>query len=102
MSARHTPIPWKQDPTGDVGFWVIGTSKVLVAETLNETCSQDESAANAEFIVRACNAHADLLEACQDALSDSVDASTYPDGPCLNKHVRDALRAAIKKAAGQP
>lgn len=40
----------------------------------------------------------DLLEACKDALFSSVSESTYPDGPCLPKHVRDELRAAIAKA----
>lgn len=37
-----------------------------------------------------------LLEGCRDALSSSVDARDYPDGPC----VRTQLRAAITKAEG--
>lgn len=42
----------------------------------------------------------DLLEAAQDALNHSVDCRAYPDGPCLNKDIRDTLRQAIKRAQG--
>lgn len=36
-----------------------------------------------------------LIEAAQDALDESVDAGTYPDGPCLPGTTRDKLRRAI-------
>lgn len=36
-----------------------------------------------------------LTEASQDAYDASVNESTYPDGPCLPKHIRDALKAAL-------
>lgn len=39
-----------------------------------------------------------LLEAARDALDGSVNASTYPDGPCLEVWIRDGLRAAIAAA----
>jgi len=39
-----------------------------------------------------------LLRACEEALESSVDATTYPDGPCLDSEVRDAMRTAIANA----
>lgn len=35
------------------------------------------------------------INAMEDALAHSVDASTYPDGPCLDEWVRDDLRSAL-------
>ena len=40
----------------------------------------------------------ELRDAAKDALYESVNSTTYPDGPNLDKDTRDALRAAIEKA----
>ena len=53
--------------------------------------------ANARLIAAA----PDMLEACREALYASVNETTYPDGPCLPRDVRDDLRAAIAKAEGR-
>lgn len=56
-----------------------------------------ESEANAAFIVRACNAHDDLLAACKAALADRFGA----DDPCVDADpITDQLRAALAKAEG--
>lgn len=36
-----------------------------------------------------------VKEAMQDALANSVNATSYPDGPCLEKWVRDDLAAVL-------
>jgi hypothetical protein len=38
---------------------------------------------------------AQLVEAAQDVIDDTVDASTYPDGPCISRKERAALKAAL-------
>ncbi len=51
--AQRTPGPWQR--TGDKVFIPIPNERLLIAD-----CNQS---ANAAFIVKACNAHDDLLEA---------------------------------------
>lgn len=67
-TAKHTPTPWRYsfNPSGK---FEIGTNKEYVALTIPygmvnqpiEYYPREE--ANAEFIVRACNAHEELLKA---------------------------------------
>lgn len=47
----------------------------FVASTKDEGQTPDIDAANAEFIVRACNAHDDLVKALQAARRDYIDAN---------------------------
>ena len=107
--AEHTPVPWRtrcwEEPV-----WIIETEKGFVAQTVG---SNDE--ANAAFIVRACNAHADLLAACKAAFkhicegcpSESGPCSQQPDdaysesGQCCAAEAGNALRAAVAKAEGK-
>lgn len=60
---KRTPTPWLQD--GAAVYSDVGT--VAKCSTAN---SPAEAAANATFIVRACNSHAELLAACKEALTD--------------------------------
>ena len=57
--------------------------------------------ANAEFIVRACNAHDELLEACKDALNllEECPTVTRESIPYDSTMWQQKLRAAIAKAA---
>ncbi len=63
---EHTPVPWEIGYDNDVGpddegFWEWLTAGPA---RLDYTSGKEEEAkANAEFIVRACNCHAELLEA---------------------------------------
>lgn len=54
---------------------------------------------NAEFIVRACNSHYDLLEACKAAL-DGLYSYRALDGNCSAMSEKAKLEAAIQKAEG--
>ena len=60
----HTPTPWEV-------IWKtsVGNKEVVVAD-LDCLPNNDENEANAAFIVRACNAHYDLVEALEMLLQD--------------------------------
>ena len=62
------------------------------------TCASatQDNEANAEFIVRARNTHADLLAACKAALRFYGDFESVHDGGVIAQ-----LRAAIAKAEGE-
>ena len=74
---QHTPTPWVATYRKHVDEWWIGaknTDAVLKLPISQMTCaikamsgnSQQEAAANAAFIVRACNAHAALVQALEN------------------------------------
>lgn len=64
--SKHTPTPWRFD---DNHMYVYCGDHVIVTcndpSTAVGGLSAEEIEANAEFIVRACNAHDDLLTACE-------------------------------------
>lgn len=57
----HTPLPWERELGGKRGAWIQGTDGNWSALSCGQTDA--EASANAEFIVRACNSHYELLEA---------------------------------------
>lgn len=99
--SKHTPGPWHigGDPSQR---WVEGpdaNENVICDIVPRCAVMTPEDEANAEFICRAVNCHADLLAACRLALerieSDiETDKRKTVDG--------NALRAAIAKAQGEP
>ena len=79
----HTPTPWKvtpKHPESPIGYlfeivmdepmedlpWHIAS--IAGGSSYHSLAAGIEEKANAEFIVRACNAHDKLLEACREAL----------------------------------
>lgn len=110
----HTPLPWEQD--GNL-ICHIDTCFVVCEMTYDEnyepisngTFQWDKAMANAAFIVKAVNAHDELLAACNVALS-RLDHNCRDCGiPCDGSHPmcggcvpEVALRSAIKKAEGNP
>lgn len=59
---KHTPTPWKSDDIGQIHAFERG----LVAKVLERDTDADQyfvEKANAAFIVRACNAHDELVAA---------------------------------------
>ena len=80
MSTAHTGLPWmvSEDRTTiryDVSAYQWTKFGEFVASTKDEGQTPDIDAANAEFIVRACNAHDDLVKALQAARRDYIDAN---------------------------
>ncbi len=109
--AKHTPGPWKaeqvdvlgNDPTrwavlSDGGWVVASIENGIPGESL------ETEAANAAYIVRACNAHEDLLAALE-AMVDCQDEAGLLEHD-LDGHEESICalcmaRAAIAKARGQ-
>lgn len=96
MSAEHTPTPWKVEKSG-----VIMDMHEAVVGTLLERPTQS---ANAAFIVRAVNAHDDLVAALKEAnkLCDSArfGGLREPEGRLAQK-LRMLIPELIAKAEAQ-
>lgn len=99
VPAEHTPGPWivEESRVQDTGtlFETIRSSSCLdTGDIAYLTLRQSEVRANADFIVRACNAHDDLVAALEAmCLNMKQDRHEYRD--CYK-----AARAAIAKAIG--
>ena len=98
----HTPIPWKLDakPT-DYPQAVASSDGTVVAITGNDR-------ANAAFIVRAVNSHADLLAALEsivgiiaDAVDQRIRSGRLPPIAGLLSSIEDTAAAAIQTAKGE-
>lgn len=84
-SASHTPGPWRVDPTGDIGPWIIGDSEDFIADcNCNNSIEDETTEANARLIAAA----PDLLECVKEALK--VDIS-------LRFGLRRQFEAALAK-----
>ncbi len=97
----HTPTPWRLE--GDCVVSGDDTDYTLVADCERDPVwspllGVEETEANAQFIVRACNSHDDLLEACQ-AVSTSLGEFTQDD---TVDGMLMILEAAIAKAETPP
>lgn len=89
MNTQHTPTPWKVD-----GMDVVSPSEMIVVGCL-QWCGEDrggEGEANAAFIVKACNAHDELVAALRDVV-DTCDSGDYYGAPSAGamQLARDAL-----------
>ena len=121
--AEHTPLPWAEGrhPTkvqGPDGFALADTAGVHLAfgydpegghwagiAGASRDMDEAEEEANAAFIVRACNAHDEILEAIEaiELRCDLVNRTHHPTVVLLEQDVqwiRAKARAAIAKAKG--
>lgn len=89
METKHTPLPWhiKDQNVGGDKYHYIQQKGKFIGFVMGITDKAD-----AEFIVRACNSHYELLEAAKAALGDGSD---------LRPHVLEKLKKAISKAEGK-
>ncbi len=101
----HTPTPWfyKDSLNGsNYRIWAkphdfeFGVCDICLHYKLGEELPGKEAVANAEFIVKACNAHDELLE----ALEEAIDHSFYIEGLLTDQQhdLVERLEAAIAKA----
>lgn len=109
---KHTPTPWtkhpysksapsevtgKNDKTWTYHHATIGRGEKMIAQVLmstgaggySEVDNIPEFEANVEFILRACNAHEELLAALKD-----VNENTKDDSPDMWQRVEDAIAKA--------
>lgn len=100
MTTPHTPTPWKDGPVfGTEGRAVFyqDTTKPGKWQRRLDKAGGIFSLEDAAFIVRACNAHEELLAALKRALPWVKDhAHDWDDGPPVG--AREQIIAAIAKA----
>tara|TARA_R110000868_G_scaffold23596_3_gene94767 strand:- start:192 stop:503 length:312 start_codon:yes stop_codon:yes gene_type:complete len=100
MTQTHTPTPWiVSPPLGEGAIQIQSTGlnaygNWIVAEVPDRT---EEDKANAAFIVRACNAHEELVAALEELLNEAqVDESDLASlaEPASFRLAIDALKKA--------
>lgn len=101
---QHTPLPWtchsgmvwKPDETED-GY------PIAYMDRATEKTRPTERDANAEFIVRVCNSHYEMLNALKDGLKflDSLPADERTTQVQNRKAFKKMLNKAIAKAEGK-
>ena len=92
---EHSKLPFNcKKATCEDNVWCIYWGDINVGRILGE--HEGEAEATAQYIVKACNSHAELLEACKTVNKDiSRFRSTYVRPVTLEK-----IRQAIAKAEG--
>ncbi len=87
--AGHSPLPWVWDSSKDELYSSV--SNLVIAHFLED--------ADAAFIAQACNAHDDLLAACEAYLAQIAD----PRSATVESMTRieRMMRSAIAKARGE-
>lgn len=95
----HTLGPWFLSPlVSREGFRINDSEGYCVAETDGRSGDGEEEA-NAQFIVKACNAHDEM----QAALKLALDEIHHPGAARFNdRDIDEVIRAAIAKAEGKP
>lgn len=99
--SKHTPGPWNWKVDGASLPIITHKSGIIALVKDPGSGDWDEVEANAEHIVRACNAYDDLLAAAQNAVNVLAALATFqlksvtPDSPAIAQ-----LRSAIAKAQG--
>jgi hypothetical protein len=102
MEMEYTKGPWKHEGLGTImGAWEttfngqhMHPCRKMIA---NVDTSWNEGLANAEFIVRACNAHDELVAACEQAL-DVI--NSYSHIPAMFKACT-TLQHALDRVKGE-
>ena len=91
--SEHTPLPWSTS-----GMNIIGADRTVVC-TVNRPAGDTSAAAfrNQDLIMAACNAHDNLLEACEAIVVAAEYGNLSPNNSAV-----DLCRAAIAKKAGAP
>lgn len=93
--SKHTELPWRDGGwVGTMGTHVIIDASGRIVASLGGPPDNQAIVEHAEFIARACNSHADLLEACKSAIKELNRMLVRSD---LVVH---QLREAIAKAEG--
>lgn len=104
---KHGPLPWRLETSWD-GFTIvdkIGEIDGIIGQAGNYDvpCIQKD---NAEFIVKACNSHYDLLEVCKlvkdwfEPMFEHAVRSTFLEHS-EEFEILEKARAAITKAEGK-
>jgi len=96
MNTKYTPTPWRTHGLDIYGDTTDGNGLVAV---IAAGYPDDQRAEDAAFIVRACNAHEELVAAAKNALSlMQMTYSHATDVPKGADTIIPALAAALAKA----
>lgn len=105
--AKHTPTPWRVRDNGKAYFFdIVSETDEEVVRQFEEPCSGEGGIplrADAEFIVRACNCHDDLLAALRRQLANIerwLDSGVVAT-PKESKSIYEQMKAAVAKAEGR-
>lgn len=82
MGDETSPRPWKWGD-GDSGIWDANDYGVLAANSSGSACWLGVKQADAAFIIRAVNAHDELVSALEDALEACRELSRQGWGDCI-------------------
>lgn len=100
-NAKHTQLPWSNDPMQPTIWANDGDTKVATIADLpwkNGKSNWMEEQANAEFIVRACNSHYELVESAREALGMiEYHCADNPRFQFVLQHLKKALASAQGK-----
>lgn len=95
-TAGHSKLPWKVGILGEYTPYIYNKDVGIADITSLGFADNKEPTANAEFIVRACNNHYKLVEACKDIL-DIVQFASDSQLSVPTNHVINKLTEAIKE-----
>src|SRR5574337_41044 len=97
---NHTPTPWKKGSRNleRHSRAILDSHGMLVAEARAATETWEQTEVNANFIVRACNAHEALVKACQAAKERAL-TPEHERGDV--RELLDTLTRALKLACGE-
>lgn len=93
----HTPTPWRTYAGRAIVFDADGNYVAYCGQS--HFIETEEQKANAEFIVRACNSHDELVAALED-LSGLCERAW--DGIVIGKPIRNTAKRVLAKAKGEP
>ena len=97
---KHTPVPWRQEwSKKSPSLNVFGANGYPVCRVPVHLSVGDDDEANAEFIIQACNAYDNLLEACKDMLSVLTEPGVMDidEWKTWKKRAEDKARVAIQE-----
>lgn len=100
MKTQHTPTPWRKDKSW-TEWTVRGSKNEVIIDQAGPYDTPILSEPNANFIIRAVNAHEDLVAACQRVLDVLQDGSIDYDDQTVIEDMHDTLRNALSKAKGE-
>lgn len=107
MKSAHSPLPWGMKPSSFDDELLILCDETCIAtvpvwEDDDSDALRTEAHANAAFIVRACNAHDELVVALKLALDALNTAPRFRAGGTDSYQIASRIEAALKLAEINP
>lgn len=103
MTTKHTPTPWfLSGPHNDGSAGIYTTANPSVDSSV--AAFSDVGEANAAFIVRACNAHDELVAALENTLQFAKACQHMSEDKLMRQAIQhdiDKAEAALRKARGE-